>query len=303
MAQIKKAHKGLRISKALLTKSGLRPRKRLGQHFLEDPAIIDEIIAHARLNKNDVVVEIGSGLGALTIPILPHICHFVAIEKDPLLITILQERLSLKDKEKITFISGDVLKLDLQEICDRFERKIKIVGNLPYNIASPLLEKLTINRNYIRSAILMFQFEVAQRLTAIPGKKEYGALSVITQYYAQISPLIKIKRDAFYPKPKVDSMVLGIDFEKPYPFQAENEEFFHRIVKAAFSCRRKTILNSLERGMVSLSREMITKSLKECLIDPKRRAETLSIDEYIHLSSILTLPKDNSLTRNKVNDI
>jgi 16S rRNA (adenine1518-N6/adenine1519-N6)-dimethyltransferase len=291
MAQIKKAQQGLRISKALLTKSGLRPRKRLGQHFLEDPGIIDKIIAHARLNKNDVVVEIGSGLGALTIPILPHICHLVAIEKDPLLITILQERLSLKDKEKITFISGDVLKLDLQEICDRFERKIKIVGNLPYNIASPLLEKLTINRNYIRSAILMFQFEVAQRLTAVPGKKEYGALSVITQYYAQICPLIKIKRDAFYPKPKVDSMVLEIDFERPHPFQAEDEESFHRIVKAAFSCRRKTILNSLERGMVCVPREMIAKALEECLINPKRRAENLTIDEYIHLSSALTPDK------------
>ena len=291
MAHIKKAQQGLRISKGLLTKSGLRPRKRLGQHFLEDPAIIDEIIAHARLKKNDVVVEIGSGLGALTIPILPHIYHLVAIEKDPLLITILQERLSLKEKEKITFISGDVLKLDLREIYDRFEQKIKIAGNLPYNISSPFLEKLIVNRNYVKNAILMFQLEVAQRLSAVPRKKQYGALSIITQYYAHISPLIKIKRDAFYPKPKVDSMVLGIDFEKPYPFQAENEEFFCRIVKAAFSCRRKTILNSLERGMVSLSREMIAKSLKECLIDPKRRAETLSIDEYIHLSSVLKPPK------------
>jgi 16S rRNA (adenine1518-N6/adenine1519-N6)-dimethyltransferase len=287
MAHIKKAEQGMTTSKALLTKSGLRPRKRLGQHFLEDPAIIDGIIAHARLKKNDVVVEIGSGLGALTIPILPHIHHLVAIEKDPLLITILQERLSLKEKEKITFISGDVLKLDLQEIYDKFEQKIKIAGNLPYNISSPFLEKLIINRNYIKNAVLMFQLEVAQRLTAMPRKKQYGALSIITQYYAQISPLITIKRVAFYPKPKVDSMVLGIDFERPYPVRAENEEFFRRIVQAAFSCRRKTILNSLERGMVSLSREMIAKSLKECLIDPKRRAETLSIDEYIHLSSVL----------------
>ncbi len=291
MAQIKKAPQGLRTSKALLIKSGLRPRKRLGQHFLEDPTAIDRIIAHARFNENDVVVEIGSGLGALTIPILPHVYHVVAIEKDPLLTTMLQERLSPKDREKITFISGDVLKLDFREIYDRFEQKVKVVGNLPYNISSPFLEKLIINRNHINRAVLMFQFEVAQRLAAVPGKKEYGALSVITQYYAHISPLIKIKRDAFYPKPKVDSMVVGIDFEKPYPFQAENEEFFHRIVKAAFSCRRKTILNSLERGMVSFSREMIAKSLKACLIDPKRRAETLSIEEYIRLSSVLAPPK------------
>jgi len=291
MAQIKKAQQGLRTSKALLIKSGLRPRKRLGQHFLEDPAAIDRIIAHARFNENDVVVEIGSGLGALTIPILPRVYHLVAIEKDPLLTAMLQERLSLKDREKITFISGDVLKLDFREIYDRFEQKIKVVGNLPYNISSPFLEKLIANRNHIKSAVLMFQFEVAQRLAAVPGKREYGALSVITQYHAHISPLIKIKREAFYPKPKVDSMVVGIDFEKPYPFQAENEEFFRRIVKAAFSCRRKTILNSLERGMVSFSREMIAKSLKACLIDQKRRAETLSIEEYIRLSSVLAPPE------------
>jgi len=274
-------------TRTLLSKSGLRPRKSLGQNFLEDPAIIDRIIAQTRFDKNDVVVEIGSGLGALTIPILPHICHLVAIEKDPLLITILQERLSLKEKEKITFISKDVLKLHFKEIYDRFEKKIRILGNLPYNISSPFLEKLIVNRNYIKSAILMFQFEVAQRLTAVPGGKEYGALSVIIQYYARISPLIKIERDAFYPKPKVDSMVLGIDFEKPYPFQAENEEFFRKTVKAAFSCRRKTILNSLERGMMSLSREMIAESLKECHLDSRRRAETLSIEEYIRLSSVL----------------
>jgi 16S rRNA (adenine1518-N6/adenine1519-N6)-dimethyltransferase len=291
MAQIKKVQQGLSVSKALLTKSGLRPRKRLGQHFLEDPGIIDQIITEARFNKNDVVVEIGAGLGALTIPILPHIYHVVAVEKDPLLIGILKEMVPLEDKEKITFISGDVLRLDFREIYDRYEQKIKILGNLPYNISSPFLERLIGNRDYIKSAILMFQFEVAQRLTAGPNKKEYGAFSVISQYYARISPLIKVKRDAFYPKPKVDSMVLEIDFERPYPFQAEDEESFHRIVKAAFSCRRKTILNSLERGMVCVPREVIAKALEECLINPKRRAENLTIDEYIHLSCTLTPDK------------
>jgi len=287
MAQIKKVDQGLIASKALLRKSGIRPRKRLGQNFLEDPAVIEKIITHAGFDKNDVVIEIGSGLGALTIPILPSICHLVAVEKDLLLITILQERLSEKEKEKITFISGDVLKLDFNKIYDTFNQKIRIIGNLPYNISSPFLEKLIINREYINNAILMFQYEFAQRLTGRPPDKEYGALSVITQYYATISPLIKIKRDAFYPKPKVDSMVLEMDFTQPYTLQAENEVMFRTTVRAAFSCRRKTILNSLERGMVSLSREIIAKALAKCLIDPKRRAETLTIDEYIHLSSVL----------------
>jgi len=287
MAQIKKVDQGLIVSKALLRKSGIRPRKRLGQNFLEDPAIIEKIITYAGFDKTDVVIEIGPGLGALTIPTLPCIYHLVAIEKDLSLITILKERLSLKEKEKITFISGDVVKLDVKEIYDTFNQKIRIIGNLPYNISSPFLEKLIINRDYIKNAILMFQYEFAQRLTAKPKNKEYGALSVISQYYAKISPLIKVKRDVFYPKPKVDSMVLEMDFRKPYPLQAENEVNFRKTIRAAFSCRRKTILNSLERGMVSASREMIAKALKKCLIDPKRRAETLTIDEYIHLSSVL----------------
>jgi len=287
MAQIKKVDQGRIVSKALLRKSGIRPRKRLGQNFLENPAIIEKIITYAGFDKKDVVIEIGSGLGALTIPTLPYIDHLVAIEKDLSLITILKERLSLKQKGKITFISGDVLKLDFKEICDTFNQKIRIIGNLPYNISSPFLERLIINRDYIKNAILMFQYEFAQRLTAKPKNKEYSALSVISQYYAKISPLIKIKRDAFYPKPKVDSMVLEMDFTKPYPLQAENEVNFRKTIRAAFSCRRKTILNSLERGMVPVTREIIANALTKCLIDPKRRAETLTIDEYIHLSSVL----------------
>ena len=287
MAKIKKVEQGLIASKTLLRKSGIRPRKRLGQNFLEDPAIIEKIITYAGFDKNDVVIEIGPGLGALTIPTLPYIYHLVAIEKDLSLITILKERLSEKEKEKITFISGDVLKVDFKEIYDTFNQKIQIIGNLPYNISSPFLERLIINRDYIKNAILMFQYEFAQRLTAKPKNKEYGALSVISQYYAKISPLIKVKRDAFYPKPKVDSMVLEMDFRKAYPLQAENEANFRKTIRAAFSCRRKTILNSLERGMASASREIIAKALTKCLIDPKRRAETLTIDEYIHLSSVL----------------
>jgi len=287
MAQIKKVDQGRIASKAFLRKSGIRPKKRLGQNFLEDPTVIEKIITHAEFDKNDVFVEIGSGLGALTIPILPNIYHLVAVEKDSLLVTILKQRLSSKEKEKITFISEDILKVDFKEIYHTFRQKIRIIGNLPYNISSPFLEKLIINRDYIENAILMFQYEFAQRLTGGPQKKEYSALSVISQYYATISPLVKVKRDAFYPKPKVDSMVLGMDFTKPYPVQAKNEVMFRKTVRAAFSCRRKTILNSLEMGMASLSRETIAKALAKCLIDPKRRAETLTIDEYLQLSSVL----------------
>ena len=287
MAQIKKVHQGLNSARALLAKSGIRPRKRLGQHFLQDPSIADRIIAQARFTNTDVAIEVGAGLGALTIPILAHVSHVVAVEKDPLLIAILKERLPLKEKEKITLVTEDMLKLPVKEIYDTFNQKLKILGNLPYNSSSPFLKKLMDNRNCIKTAVLMFQYEFAQRLAAGPRKKEYGALSVMTQYCARVSPLMRIKREAFYPKPKVDSMVVEIDFDKPHPSRAEDELLFQRIVKAAFSHRRKTILNSLERGLVPVSREILEQALNKCRIDLKRRAETLSIDEYIGLTSAL----------------
>jgi len=288
MARIKKVHKGVKRSRALLDKSGLHPKKSLGQHFLDDPHAIDEIISHGGLECTDVVVEIGPGLGALTIPLLSRIRHLVAIEKDPFLIRLLRERLSPQDRERVTFISGDALALDFRQIFDAFGEKVRIFGNLPYNISSPFLEHLIANRLYVRNAILMFQYEVARRLTASPNGREYGALSVAVQYYARISPLIKINRESFYPKPRVDSMVLDLDFETPHPRRAENDVQFLRIVKAAFSYRRKTILNSLERAMAPAPRDIIAQALEKSFIEPNRRAETLTIDEYIRLSSFLT---------------
>jgi 16S rRNA (adenine1518-N6/adenine1519-N6)-dimethyltransferase len=288
MAQITKARQGVRGSRALLAKYGLRPRKRLGQHFLENRPSIQKIISRAGLEASDVVVEIGPGLGALTIPLLPHIRHLVAIEKDPLLIELLRERLSAQDRQKITLISGDVLKLDFRQIYDAFRQKLRVFGNLPYNISSPFLEHLIVNRLYVRNAILMFQYEVARRLTASPNSKEYGALSIALQYYARISPLIKVNRESFYPKPKVDSMVLELDLEMPHPIRAENDEWFLRIVRAAFSFRRKTILNSLERAMAPVTRHTIARALDKSSIESNRRAETLTIDDYIRLSSFLS---------------
>jgi 16S rRNA (adenine1518-N6/adenine1519-N6)-dimethyltransferase len=265
MSLFKKAGQGMSNVKAMLAQSGISPRKYLGQHFLQDRGITSKIIAQARLDKEDVVLEVGSGLGALTIPALSLISHIVAVEKDPGLAEILKERVPAGEEHKITFIVGDILKVPFEEVSNRFHRKI--------------------NREYVRTAILMFQYEFAQRLTARTRTKHYGALSVIMQYHARVSPLIKVNRDAFYPKPKVDSMVVEIDFENPHPSQAEDERLFQSIAKAAFSHRRKIILNSLDRGMVSLPRETLDEALRKCSIDPKRRAETLTVDDYIRLTS------------------
>ena len=284
----------MKKSKYFLAKSGLRPKKSLGQHFLEDHGIIDKIITLIQLNKNDVVVEIGPGTGALTIPVLPYVCHLIAIEKDQLLINLLRKKVSTEEGKKITLISGDALKVDFKKISDDFKQKIRIIGNIPYNISSPLLERLILYRDCIKNAIVMFQHEFALRLIASPGQRKCGALTIISQYYAEISPVIKVKSDAFYPRPKVDSMVLKMDFEKPYKFQAKNEMIFRKIVKSAFLFRRKTILNSLEKAMASLSREEIIKALEECNIEPKKRAETLGIYDFVRLS--VALPVDTEKT-------
>jgi 16S rRNA (adenine1518-N6/adenine1519-N6)-dimethyltransferase len=286
--------KVMNTAKALLAKAGIRPRKRLGQHFLQDHTIIDRIIAEARLSESDVALEVGAGLGALTIPLLRHVSHLIAIEKDSHLVSILEERLSVKEKQKISLIAGDILKLPLEQLYGRFKQKIKVFGNLPYNISSPFLDKLIANRRYIKTAILMFQYEFAQRLAAPPNRKEYGALSVIVQYYARVSGLMRIEKEAFYPKPKVDSMVLKINFDEPYPSQAKDELLFQTIVRAAFGHRRKTILNSLESGIATLSRDALHEILKQCFIDPKRRAETLDIDEYIRLTASLAAHQTTS---------
>ncbi len=284
----------MKKSKYFLAKSGLRPKKSLGQHFLEDHGIIDKIITLIQLNKNDVVVEIGPGTGALTIPVLPYVCHLIAIEKDQLLINLLRKEVGTEEGEKITLISGDALKVDFKKISDDFKQKVRIIGNIPYNISSPLLERLILYRDYIKNAILMFQHEFALRLIASPGQRKCGALTIIGQYYAEISPVIKVQSDAFYPRPKVDSMVLKMDFEKPYKFQAKNEMIFRKIVKSAFLFRRKTILNSLEKAMVPLSREEIIKALEECNIEPDKRAETLRIYDFVRLS--FALPVDTEKT-------
>jgi len=274
-------------------RSAFRPRKRLGQHFLKDPAAIEAIISRAQFKGADVVVEIGPGLGALTIPMLPHIHHLVAIEKDSFLAKILWEKLTAEQRQKLTLVSEDVLKADFRQISDAFRQQLRVVGNLPYNISAPFLEHLIENRHYIRNAILMFQYEVARRLTASPNTKDYGALSVVFQYYARVSPVLKIERTAFYPKPNVDSMVLEFDFNTPHPCRAQNDEWFLSVVKAAFRFRRKTIRNSLERAMAPATRNMIVRALEKASIDPNRRAETLTIDEYICLSTFL-LPDASS---------
>lgn len=268
--------------------NGFQPKKRLGQHFLRDEGIVRKIIHKARVDPSDHVLEIGSGLGALTIPLAALVHHVVAVEKDPRLAGMLKKRLARDDISNVRVINEDILKLELEGIPRHPAKKIKVLGNLPYNISTPFLERLVENRNLVSRAVLMFQLELARRLTASPGNKQFGAMTVLVQYYAHISPLLEVSKASFYPRPKVDSMVLDLDFERPHPRRAEDEAKFKMVVKGAFAHRRKTLLNSLKRTLSPRTSHEILYALRKCAIDPGKRAETLNIDHFLCLTSALS---------------
>lgn len=280
-------NENLGVTNPLKMDDRIRPKKSLGQHFLKDAGIIHEIIERARFDHSDHVLEIGAGLGALTLPLAGSVHQIFAVEKDARLAKILKERLVLSGISNVVVMNEDALRLDFNRIPSPPAKKIKVIGNLPYNISSPFLEKLVEYRTLVSRAVLMFQFELAKRLIAHPGAKDYGALSVLIQYYARNSSLLEVGKESFHPRPKVSSMVLELDFERPHPRTAENEEKFRALVKGAFSHRRKTILNSFKGAFAVPGSDEIQGALEKCDIDPKRRAETLGIDDFLCLVAAL----------------
>jgi 16S rRNA (adenine1518-N6/adenine1519-N6)-dimethyltransferase len=275
-------------AKSLAPSQGFRPKKRLGQHFLKDPAIIDKMIARAGFDPSCTVLEIGAGLGALTLPLAGSVRRVLAVEKDPQLLAVLQKNLDASGMHNVTPIAEDILRLDLGALDLPAGQTFQVLGNLPFNISSPVLEKLILNRHLMRRAVLTFQREVARRLMATPGNKEYGAMTVLVQYHARVSPLLEIAKEAFHPKPKVGSMVLELDFTKPHRNRAKDEKHFKGVVKAAFAHRRKTLLNGL-KGVGVFPTPNILRALERCGIEPGKRAETLDIDDFLCLSGFLAV--------------
>ncbi|MBW2094886.1 MAG: ribosomal RNA small subunit methyltransferase A [Deltaproteobacteria bacterium] len=269
-----------------------RPKKRLGQHYLTRSDIIHEIVHRSRFGAEDIVLEIGPGKGALTIPLAPKVSHIFAVEKDLHLVAFLNRKISHAGLSNITLIHDDILRFNLAEIMHAHPRRIQVIGNLPYNISSPCLEKLVTHRSAIGRAILMFQREFALRLCASPGEKAYGAMTVLVNYNAKTTHLLQVSRNAFSPRPKVDSIVLEIDFERPYSRRAKRETAFQKVVKGAFSHRRKTLINSLRSFFPSLDQEELHQCLAACKIDPRRRAETLGLDEFLCMADKLPLTNE-----------
>ncbi len=260
------------------------PQKRFGQHFLVDHTIISKIIDSTGIKKNDLVLEIGPGMGALTIPLARLAGHVIAIEKDYNLASLLKDQLELQKITNVTIINHDILSWNFADIRQFNASEILVVGNLPYNISKPILEKLIANRAIITRAVLMFQLEVARRIAAQPGGKIYGSMTLLIKYHARATKLFTVKKGAFWPVPKVDSMVIDLDFKRPYYKQIEREDIFRKIVKMAFTYRRKTLFNSIKGLIPDWEKENFLEVFDECGISPQQRAETLDMDDYLCLA-------------------
>ncbi len=269
--------------RTLLNAWNLKPRKRLGQNFLSDPAAAAAIAAKARLSPHDVVVEIGAGLGALTIPVARMVKKVYAIEKDRQLIGLLQTELLANRIDNCDIMVEDILPMDLGQFHRTGEPKLIVMGNLPYNISSQVLIKLIHSRDIVERAILMFQQELAQRITAAPGNKQYGRITAMLSYCAEIKPLTHAAASVFYPQPKVDSTVVAIRFTSTSRYGNHDETMLYRVIKAAFGNRRKTLKNSLAASELHISPRTASRALETAQIDPSRRAETLTPAEFVAL--------------------
>ena len=275
-----------RATKDIVDKHGFKFSKSLGQNFLIDDNVIDKIIDGARVKEGDKVIEVGPGIGTLTREMAKRAEKVVAVEIDKNLIPILKETLSDFDNTEV--VNEDILKVDINKLVDEklSGGPVKLIANLPYYITTPIVMKFLEEDIPVTDIVVMVQKEVADRMNAVPSTKDYGALSVAVQYYCDTEIVAKAPRHMFIPQPKVDSTVIGLHIREEKKYKADNEQLFFKTVKAAFGQRRKTLLNSLS-SMGVLDKAKIKEVLAEAGIDEKRRGETLSIEEFAHLSNII----------------
>jgi len=273
--------------RTLLAAWDLKPKKTMGQNFLSDPSTAETIISRSHLSSEDVVLEIGAGLGALTICLAQVVKKVYAVEKDRQLIGLLKTELLANRISNCEIITQNILRMDLHAITDTIGRKITVVGNLPYGISSQILVKLIQSRNVVERTILMFQKELAQRLTAQPGGRDYGRITAMLRYCADIRILANIKASVFYPPPKVDSTVIEARFKSTLIYGAHDETMLFAVIKAAFGNRRKTLKNALTASGLGIDSQTALKALDSAGIDPSRRAETLKPAEFVSLEICL----------------
>lgn len=269
--------------KEIFDRYDFRPLKRFGENYLIDANIKGKIISEADISKGDIILEIGPGLGAITIDLAETGAAVFAVEKDKKAFAILQD-LVADTFPNLTLISGDILEFDLNSI--GASKKIKVIGNLPYYITTPIVEYLIANRQLVDSMLIMVQREVANRLLAAPGTKDYSSLSCFVQYYTKPRYLHTIKRGSFCPMPDVDSSLIKLDMLQKPSVDVKDEAFFFRIVRGAFNQRRKSIINSLSREEVlDMPKDDLSAILKRAGIDPSVRPEMLSLADFARLAN------------------
>lgn len=272
----------------VLKKYGFRFQKRYGQNFLIDSHILEKIIEAAEITKEDMVLEIGPGIGTMTQYLAEHAREVVAVEIDKTLIPILEDTLSAYDN--VTVINEDILKVDIEALAreKNGNRPIKVVANLPYYITTPIIMGLFESHTPLASITIMVQKEVADRMQAGPGTKDYGALSLAVQYYAKPEIMMNVSPSCFIPKPNVGSAVIRLTRYEQNPVQVKDEDFLFSLIRAAFGQRRKTLVNSLTNAsFLSLSKEEILHALSEMGVSETVRGEALTLEAFAKLSNLL----------------
>lgn len=267
-------------TKELVEKYNFRFTKSLGQNFLTDDTVLDDIVEGANITKDDYVIEIGPGVGTLTKELLKRAKKVTSIELDSKLIPILEAELS--SHENFNLINKDALKVNYKELIGD-EKNVKVVANLPYYVTTPIIANLLNDKLDIKSITIMIQKEVAERINGEPGTKEYGAFTLLAQYYCDTKIIRNVPPSCFIPAPKVDSIVIRLDrLEKPR-VEVKDEKLFFNIIRQSFNMRRKTLWNSMKS--LGLSKELQEKAFDEAGINPTRRGETLTIQEFATLAN------------------
>ncbi|NLK97931.1 MAG: 16S rRNA (adenine(1518)-N(6)/adenine(1519)-N(6))-dimethyltransferase RsmA [Epulopiscium sp.] len=275
-------------TKEILNKYPFVFRKKYGQNFLIDSHVLNKIIKGAQITEEDCVLEIGPGIGSLTQVLSQHAKKVIAVEIDDQLIPILKD--TLGEYSNIKLIHGDILKIDLKKLIEEENdnKPIKVVANLPYYITTPIIMELLENKLPVSSITIMVQKEVAQRLAASPGSKDYGTISVAVQYYSKPCLIANVPHNCFIPRPNVDSAVIHLEVLNEPTVSVKDEELFFKIIKAAFSQRRKTLINCLfNQNTVSISKEEMAVLLKEIGLEENIRGEMLSIYDFAKLTDAL----------------
>ena len=281
----------LQETKFIMKKYNIKANKNLGQNFLVSSDAINQIVNSGEIEKDDLIIEIGPGLGTLTKELLERAKKVICVELDNKMVEILNERFSLYDNLEI--LNQDILKTDLKEIIKKEKNQnnikdVKIIANLPYYITTPIIMKLLEEKLDLKSITVMIQKEVAERLIATPGEKNTGAITYTVYYYAEAKKIAEVPNTSFIPEPEVTSEVIRLDIRKNPPVETKDTEMMFKIIKNAFMQRRKTLLNSLTNTKIFKNKEEGTKILKTLNLNENIRAEELTLKNFAEITDLLT---------------